>query len=83
VYYGWCLHTGIGVPVDLTVAAEFFKKVADSNDKDGANSFGRSLGRGEGVEVDLDQAVHYYHKAASQSHRDGMYNFGRCVKISQ
>jgi hypothetical protein len=33
--YGWFLYAGKGVPVDFTVAAEFFKKTSDSDDTDG------------------------------------------------
>jgi hypothetical protein len=46
---GWCLDSGKGVPVDVTVAAEFFKKTSDANDADGANSFGCGLERGDAL----------------------------------
>jgi TPR repeat protein len=75
--FGWCLQTGLGIPIDFTVAAEFSKKAADSNDADGLNSFGCCLEQGQGVDVDIDLAVRYYRKAPSLFHPDGLYNFGR------
>jgi TPR repeat protein len=55
--FGRCLETGLGIPVDFTVAAEFFKKAADSDDANGMNSFGCCLERGQGVDPDIDWAV--------------------------
>jgi TPR repeat protein len=74
VSYGRCCQTGRGIPVDFTVAAEFFRKAADSDDPDDVNSFGCCLERGEGLETDIERAVRYYRKAASQNHPDGLYN---------
>jgi TPR repeat protein len=81
--FGWCLQTGFGIPIDFTVAAEFLRKAADSDDVDGMNSFGCCLERGEGVDANIDWAVSYYRKAAKQSHPDGMYNFGRCLEYGK
>jgi TPR repeat protein len=80
---GWCWRAGKGVPIDFTVAAEFFKKGADANNGDGENTFGCSLERGEGVDEDIEQAVQYYRKAATRSHRDGLYNFARCLEYGK
>jgi TPR repeat protein len=52
-WYGWCCQAGKGIPINFTVAAEYFKKAADLNDECGANSFGASLERGEGVDEDI------------------------------
>jgi hypothetical protein len=57
-------------PIDFTVAAEFFKKAADSNDADDLNNFGCCLEQGQGVDADIDLAVRYYEKAASLFHID-------------
>jgi TPR repeat protein len=81
--FGRCCHLGQGVAADSTIAAEFFRKAADSNDADGANSFGCCLERGDGVSMNIDQAVDYYRKAASQSHPAGLYNFGRCLEYGR
>jgi TPR repeat protein len=54
------LQTGRGIPVDFTVAAECFKKAADSNDADGINGFGRCLECGDGIDPDIHRAVFYY-----------------------
>jgi TPR repeat protein len=81
--FGWCLHTGFGIPIDFTIAAEFFKKAADLNDADGLNSFGCCLEQGQGVDVNIDLAVGYYRKAAKQFHSDGLYNFGRCLEYGK
>jgi TPR repeat protein len=71
---------GLGIPVDFTVAAEFFKKAADSGDADGLNSFGCCLEQGQGVDADIDLEVRFYRKAASLFHPDGLDNFGRCLE---
>jgi TPR repeat protein len=81
--YGWLLYAGKGVPVDFTVAAEFFKRASDSNDADGTNNFGCCLERGDGVDKDIERAVWYYRKAASQSHPRGLYNFARCLEYGK
>jgi TPR repeat protein len=81
--FGWCLQTGRGIPIDFTVAAEFFKKAADLNDADDINSFGCCFERGEGVDSDIDWAVWHYRRAASLSHPDGLYDFGRCLEYGK
>jgi TPR repeat protein len=62
---GWCWQVGKGVPIDFTIAAEFFAKAADLNDGCGANSFGCCLELGRGVPKNMELAVQYYRKAAS------------------
>jgi TPR repeat protein len=81
--YGRCCQTGRGIPVDFTVAAEFFQLSADCDNPVGANSFGYCLEKGEGVEQDINRAVRYYRNAASQSHPGGLYNFGRCLEYGK
>jgi TPR repeat protein len=70
-----CCQTGRGIPVDITVAAEFFHKSADSN-----TTSGRGFRPGEGLEADIKQAVWYYRRTAGQSHPAAMYNFRRCLE---
>jgi TPR repeat protein len=55
--FGSCLQTGKGIPVDFTVAAEFFKEAADLDNPDGINNFGCYLERGEGVDPDIELAL--------------------------
>jgi TPR repeat protein len=81
--FGWRLQIGCSVPIDFTIAAEFFKKAADSNYPDGSNSFGCCLEQGQGVDIDIDWATSYYQRAASRFHSDGMYNFGRCLEYGR
>jgi TPR repeat protein len=57
--FGWCLQIGLGIPVDFTVADDFFKKAADSNDADGLNSFECCLEGGQDVDVNIELAVRY------------------------
>jgi TPR repeat protein len=68
------------VPLDFTVAAEFFQKAAALDNADAANRFGCCLEKGEGVEPNIELAVQYYRRAAARSHPSGMYNFGRCLE---
>jgi hypothetical protein len=72
----WIVENGIGqgVPVDCTVAAEYFRIAADSGNLDGANNFGACLERGEGIDADAKRAVFLFQKAAAYSHRDALYN---------
>jgi TPR repeat protein len=89
VCFGWCLQTGFGIPIDFTIAAEFFRKAADSNNStdfdcsNGANNFGRCLELGQGVDVNMKWSVSYYRTAALLSDADGMYNFGRCLEYGK
>jgi TPR repeat protein len=83
VCFGWCWKSGRGVPVDFTVAVEFFKKASDSNDADGINCFGCCREQGQGVDPDIDWAVWHYQRSAKQFHPDGMYNFGRCLEYGK
>jgi TPR repeat protein len=81
--YGWCLRDGRGVPIDFTVAVEFFQQEADLNDHDGANSLGACLELGEGIAANIERAVWYYRSAAAGFHRDGLYNLGRCLEYGK
>jgi TPR repeat protein len=64
------------VPVDFTVAVEFFRKAADLGHADSPNSLGCCLERGNEGEADTELAVRYHRKVASQSHTAGLCNFG-------
>jgi hypothetical protein len=81
--YGWCLRTGMGVPLDFTLDAEFFQSAAYAGDRNGENSFGACLERGEGIEPDIQRALFYYRRAAAGLDSDGMYNLGRCLEYGK
>jgi serine/threonine protein kinase len=68
------------VPVDSTVAVEFFQRAADMGDSNAANTLGACLECGDGIEPNIQRAARYYQSAASHGHLDGMYNFGRCLE---
>jgi hypothetical protein len=57
------LQTGRGIPIDFTVAANCFKKPADSNGADGIDGFGCCLERGEGMDPGIHDVVFYYRSA--------------------
>jgi TPR repeat protein len=80
---GWCFHDGRAVPIDFTVAAEFFQRAANCGDSNGANSIGVCFECGKGVEADIDRAVFYYERAAADCHPDGLYNFARCLEFGK
>jgi TPR repeat protein len=82
-FFGWCLQTGRGIPVDFTVAAEFFKKSSDLDNLNGTNCVGCCLEQGQGVGTNIDLAVEYYRRATSFSDADGIYNFGRCLEYGK
>jgi TPR repeat protein len=81
--YGWCLLTGMGVPLDFTLAAEFFQTAAYAGDRNGENGFGACLERGEGIAPDMQRALFYYRRAAAGLESDGMYNFARCLEYGK
>jgi TPR repeat protein/serine/threonine protein kinase len=83
VCWGWCFRTGLGVPIDFTIAAELFIRAADSQEANGSNSFGCCLERGDGVAVDIEMAAIYYAKAASIGDPNGLYNIGRCLEFGK
>jgi TPR repeat protein len=71
--YGRCHQTGRGIPLDFTLAADYFQKKADPNNPVGASNFDCCLEKGEGIDKDIDRAVRYYPK----------FNFGRCLKYGK
>jgi TPR repeat protein len=77
---GWCWQAKKGAPIDFPVAAEFFKKAADSNDGCSVNSFDCCLECDKGIDENMELAVRYYRKAVSQSDRDGIHDFARCLE---
>jgi TPR repeat protein len=79
-YSGWRLQTGGAISIDFTVAADCFKKAADSNDADGRDGFGCCLERAEDIDPDIHHAVFYYRRAAWLSQSDGLYNYERCLE---
>jgi TPR repeat protein len=81
--YGRWYQTGRGIPVDFTLAAEYFQKAEDPDNPIGSNDFSCCLERGEGLNKDINRAVRYYPNAASQSHPAGLNNFGRCLKYGK
>lgn len=75
-WFGWCLQTGRGIPIDFTIAADF-------DGASGINSFGCCLECGQGVDTNIGLGVRYYRRSGSQSHSDGMYNFARCLEYGK
>jgi hypothetical protein len=66
VYYGWCLYARKVVPVDFTVAAEFFKSLPIRTMRTGQMTSVVVLSGG--VDEDIECAVVNYRKAVAQSH---------------
>jgi TPR repeat protein len=83
VHFAQSCRSGLGIPIDFTIAAEFFQRAADSGNAEGENSFGCCLERGEGINQNIELAVQYYCKAASHNHPSGLYNFGRCLEYGR
>jgi TPR repeat protein len=81
--FGRHCHIGRPFSVDHTIAAGFFRKAADSNSADVANSFGCCPERGEGVAVDIDLGVRHCQNAASQSQPAGLYGSGCCLEVGR
>jgi TPR repeat protein len=53
-HLGRCCSIGRGIPIDFTLAAEFFLRAADSGDLDGERGFGCYVERDKGVDATLN-----------------------------
>jgi hypothetical protein len=56
-HYGYCPQDGIGVPINKSEAARYFKLSADQNDAAGQNHYGGCLMYGIGVPINRSEAV--------------------------
>jgi TPR repeat protein len=73
---GYCLHDGVGVPVDLKGAAYQFKLAADQGLTAAEYHYGICLQDGDGVQIDLKGAAHYFKRAADQTVSFAQFKYG-------
>jgi TPR repeat protein len=62
---------GIGVHIDMSEAARYFKLAADSGDTRGQCAFGRCLENGLGVPANWGEAVRYLQSATNKGDPEG------------
>jgi TPR repeat protein len=67
---------GLGVRLDLTEAAHWYKLAADRGDPQAAFALGRAYIEGAGVEKDMDKAKAMFEQAAAKNHPGALYNLG-------
>jgi TPR repeat protein len=73
-HFGRCCQSGRGIPVDVAVSAQFFRKATESGNADGGNSFGCCLELGEGINSNIELAVKYCSQPAYRTVGDGSVN---------
>jgi TPR repeat protein len=61
---------GVGLPKDLSKAAELFQKAADQGDAEAQSDLARCYQRGSGIDKDLGKAVTLYQKAADRGYAE-------------
>jgi TPR repeat protein len=69
------LERGIGVCVNLELAAEYYRRAADQGHTDGANNLGFCLEHGPGVAQDIRSAADYYKRAANRGHSEADFDY--------
>ena len=73
---GVLYQTGLGVPKDLTKAAELYQKAADRGNAGAQNDLGVLYQTGQGVPEDLTKAAELYQKAADKGNTYAQNNLG-------
>lgn len=68
--------SGLGVPKDLTTAAQWYAGGAERGDRDSQFALAMQLARGLGVKRDIKQAANLFEAAAEQGHGLAQYNYG-------
>ncbi len=71
---GQLYRLGLGVPMDLKVAANWYRLAADQGLSRAQANLGVMYLRGEGVERDPVRAASWFAKAAEQGHTISQYN---------
>jgi serine/threonine protein kinase len=79
--FGICLERGIGIRVNLELAAEYYRRAADQGHADGANNLGFCLEHGRGVAQNIISAADYYKRAADRGHSEAEFNHRRCLRL--
>jgi TPR repeat protein len=79
--YGFFLTHGLGVEVDLPLAAHYYKMSADAGNASGMLQYGVCLYRGWGIRLDLVSAAEYYKQASDQGNCDAMRLYGVCLEF--
>lgn len=72
---------GVGVPADLSEAANWYRKAAEQGHTDAQNSLGSLYQAGQGVPKDYVEAVKWYRKAAEMGHATGKNNLAYMYDI--
>jgi hypothetical protein len=67
---------GDGGPVDLPMAARWFRKAAEQGLAGAQSNLGSCFAEGVGVTKDYSEAVKWFRKAADQGDADGLCNLG-------
>lgn len=71
---GQLYEQGLGVPQDLSKAADYYAKGAALGDVDSQFSIGVMLAAGQGIKKNKSQAVQFFELAAKKNHPIALYN---------
>jgi uncharacterized protein len=65
---------GVGVPQNLSLAAQWYARAAELGDVEGAFAYGVMLAKGQGVQKDMEAAARMLEAAAARRHPLANYN---------
>jgi TPR repeat protein len=75
-----CYENGWGAPIDLVVAAGWYRLSAEAGHDWGEYNYANMLFDGRGVGRDLEEAVGWYRRASAQGHTRAMNLLARCCE---
>jgi TPR repeat protein len=73
---GYAYSKGVGVPKDLGLSVNWYRKAAEQWDAEAQCAIGHACARGDGMTKDFVEAVKWYRKSAEQGFPQGQYALG-------
>lgn len=78
---GWCYQHGLGVPINLAKAAQYYWIAANQGHADAQYQLGVCCASGIGVKKNMDKAIFYYSQAAEKGHIHAHYLLFQCYGL--
>jgi uncharacterized protein len=80
---GVCLRDGLGTRINVTEAAQWFRKAAEQGHARAQEALGSVFFYGNGVEKSSAEAVRWYQKAVEQESVAAQFNLGVCYRTGE
>lgn len=77
---GWCYQHGLGAPVNLAKAAQYYWIAANQGHRDAQYQLGVCCASGIGVKQNMHKAIFYYEQAAAKGHVHAHYLLSQCYE---